>query len=152
MKRHEALNLLSHHHHHTLMVSLELKRAGTEKSNKTYKELMFDVIKFWEEDGENHFRDEEEILFPLYLQHANDPDINLVKEALYQHTQVRAYVQQLRSTLKTQYEVMNELGQLLDDHVRLEERELFPMIEDAVPEKYLYQANGKFHIDSFSGY
>ncbi|MGM8216098.1 hemerythrin domain-containing protein [Bacillaceae bacterium W0354] len=152
MKRHEALNPLSHHHHHALTMSLELKRAGTDKSDLSYKDLMRSLIDFWEKDGEDHFRDEEEVLFPLYLHYADEPDADLIKEALYQHTQIRSLIQQLRSTIKTQYDKMNELGQILDEHVRLEEREIFPKVEEAVPENYLYQANGKFHRDSYSGY
>ncbi|MGE5746261.1 MAG: hypothetical protein ACM33U_03265, partial [Solirubrobacterales bacterium] len=34
-------------------------------------------------------------------------------------------------------EEMRELGQLLDDHVRFEERELFPLIEDTLDENAL---------------
>jgi|SRR5690554_1248130 len=151
MKRHEALNPLSHHHHHALKISLQLKRAGTDESDLSYKELMRDLIEFWNVDGENHFRDEEEVLFPIYLQYsASDED--LVKEALFQHAKIRSLVHKLRNTTEAQYDVMNELGKLLDEHVRLEERELFPIIEKTVPEKYLYQANGQFHRDSYSGF
>jgi hemerythrin-like domain-containing protein len=32
---------------------------------------------------------------------------------------------------------LNELGELLSDHVRLEERELFPLIEQALDEAQL---------------
>ncbi|WP_066186652.1 hemerythrin domain-containing protein [Gracilibacillus timonensis] len=152
MKRHEALNPLSHHHHHTLTQALELQRAGTEKSQKGYTELLRDLIGFWERDGNNHFRDEEEVLIPLYLEHADSIEMDLVKEILYQHAQIRSSIQHLREDRQTSYKEMNELGELLNNHVRLEERQLFPLIEQAVPEKYLYQANGRFHRDSHSGF
>ncbi|WP_130858631.1 hemerythrin domain-containing protein [Gracilibacillus phocaeensis] len=152
MKRHEALNPLSHHHHHTLTQALELQRAGTEKSQKGYTELLRDLIEFWEKDGNDHFRDEEEVLIPLYLEHADSIEMDLVKEILYQHAQIRSSIQHLREDRQTSYKEMNELGELLNNHVRLEERQLFPLIEQAVPEKYLYQANGRFHRDSHSGF
>ncbi|MGP4071571.1 hemerythrin domain-containing protein [Piscibacillus sp. B03] len=152
MKRHEALNPLSHHHHHALVMALNMKRAGTEKSDHSYKQLIRDMINFWEKDGRDHFRDEEEILVPLYLQHVNDSEQDLVKEMLYQHAQIRGLIEELREKSDTDYENMRLLGELLDEHVRLEERQLFPLMEKAIPEKYLYQANGRFHRDSYSGF
>lgn len=152
MKRHEALNPLSHHHHHALVMALNMKRAGTDKSDHSYKQLIRDMINFWEKDGRDHFRDEEEILVPLYLQHVNDPEQDLVKEMLYQHAQIRGLIEELREKSDTDYENMRFLGELLDEHVRLEERQLFPLMEKAIPEKYLYQANGRFHRDSYSGF
>ncbi|WP_277678626.1 hemerythrin domain-containing protein [Gracilibacillus dipsosauri] len=152
MKRHEALNPLSHHHHHALLMAVEMKKAGTKDNKKKYKELIRELIEFWEGDEEDHFRDEEETLYPLYLVHAENANTELVKEVLYQHAQIRGLVHSLRENQQTSYDKMQQLGNLLEKHVRLEERELFPLIEQAVPEKYLYQANGKFHRDSYSGY
>ncbi len=151
MKRHEALHPLSHHHHHALMVALDFKRAGTEKGSKTYSELIKELEVFWEKDGENHFLDEETLLFPIYYVYADDPDEDLVKEALYQHTKIRGIVKELLNLPAKNYDKMNELGHLLDEHIRLEERKLFPLIEAAVPDDPLYEAQGGFHIDSVSG-
>ncbi|WP_279401296.1 hypothetical protein [Piscibacillus salipiscarius] len=58
----------------------------------------------------------------------------------------------MREKGETDYEKMRSLGELLDEHVRLEERTLFPLMEEAIPENYLYQANGRFHRDSYSGF
>jgi len=151
MKRHEALIPLSHHHHHALVMALEMKKAGTEKSEKNYKQLIREMIDFWKEDGQDHFRDEEDILLPVYLEYAEQPNEGLVKQMLYQHAQIRSLIRHLRESQNTSYDKVNELGKLLDEHIRLEERELFPMIEEAVPDKYLYEAKGGFHRDSLSG-
>ena len=151
MKRHEALTPLSHHHHHALVVALDLKRAGTENSSKSYKTLIEEMNEFWKEDGEPHFQDEEMILFPIYLIYAEEPDEALVKKALYQHTKIRGLVKELRSLPIKNYDKLNELGHLLDEHIRLEERELFPLIEKAVPDESLYEAKGGYHKDSVSG-
>ena len=148
MKRHEALFPLSHHHHHTLVVAQQLKKAD---KNTSVQQLTRDVIEFWKTDGEDHFRDEEEILLPLYSQYA-DVDEPEIKEMLLQHVQIRGYVMKIRSTERPSIETFNQLGQLLDEHVRLEERIIFPKIEKVVPEKYLYQASGRFHRDSYSGF
>ncbi|GEL77552.1 hemerythrin domain-containing protein [Tenuibacillus multivorans] len=153
MRRHEALNPLSHHHHHTLMMAKDMKRVGADQSTKTYKQLIREMIDFWENDGEFHFRDEEEVLVPLYLEHLDEIETELVKEMLYQHAQIRSLIHELREkNLTSSYEKMRRLGELLYEHVRLEERQLFPIMEKVIPEKYLYQANGRFHRDSYSGF
>ncbi|WP_228550225.1 hypothetical protein [Salinibacillus xinjiangensis] len=59
IQRHDSLYPLSHHHHHALFLALKLKRIGTEKSELKY---------FWEKDGNQHFRDEEEIVLPVFAQ------------------------------------------------------------------------------------
>ncbi|MFD1020814.1 hemerythrin domain-containing protein [Thalassobacillus hwangdonensis] len=150
MKRHEALYPLSHHHHHALVNAVELKKAGTEKSKKSLQQLRRDVIDFWEKDGRDHFRDEEEVLLPLYARYAS-VDQKPIAEMLIQHIQIRGRIQAIRDQEKVNADQFRELGELLETHVRLEERTIFPMIEEVVPEKYLHQANGKFHRDSVSG-
>ncbi|MBM7552037.1 hemerythrin domain-containing protein [Thalassobacillus pellis] len=150
MKRHEALYPLSHHHHHALVTAVELKKAGTEKAEKSLQDYRRSVIEFWEQNGRNHFRDEEEVLLPLFA-HYGDVDQEPVKEMLIQHAKIRGMVEQLREQARLSAEQFRELGELLDAHVRLEERTIFPMIEEVVPEKLLYQANGRFHRDSVSG-
>ncbi|WP_093042731.1 hemerythrin domain-containing protein [Thalassobacillus cyri] len=150
MKRHEALYPLSHHHHHALVTAVELKKAGTEKTEKSLQEYRRSVIDFWNQDGRGHFRDEEEVLLPLYAQYGN-VDQEPIRKMLIQHAQIRGMVEQIREQPRLTAEQFRELGELLDDHVRLEERTIFPMIEEAVPKKLLYQANGRFHRDSVSG-
>lgn len=148
MKRHEALHPLSHHHHHTLKLAQELKNAD---DNASIQQMTRDIIHFWESDGKDHFRDEEEVLLPLYGQYESldQPDI---KELLLQHVQVRSYIQRIRGSRRHDRQIFRDLGELLQKHVRLEERVVFPMIEKAVPENYLFQANGQFHRDSYSGF
>ena len=151
MKRHEGLFPLSHHHH-ALVISKDLKDIGTSKGEKTYKIVLRELVEFWEKDGNEHFRDEEEVLIPLYLRFESEPNVDLVKKVLYQHAEIRGLITAIRNNQQADHEQLNLLGHLLDEHIRLEERELFPVIEEAVPEKYLYQASGKFHNDSYSGY
>lgn len=143
---------LSYHHQHALVVALSLKKGGSDSSEYTYKELLRELIEFWTIDGEVHFQDEESILLPLYLRFAKDPNAELVKEVLFRHAEVKALIQDVRERHTADYELVNRLGERLEEVVRLEERELFPLIEEAVPDKYLYEAKGRFHQDSVSGY
>ncbi|WP_208591192.1 hemerythrin domain-containing protein [Gracilibacillus suaedae] len=148
MKRHEALHPLSHHHHHTLVMAQQLKNADQKGS---IQKMTRDVIDFWKYDGEDHFRDEEEVLLPLFAQY-QAVDIPEIREMLIQHVQIRSYVQEIRGGQCKDRQIFRNLGELLQKHVRLEERVIFPMIEQTIPENYLYQANGRFHRDSYSGF
>ncbi|GGP15054.1 hemerythrin domain-containing protein [Oceanobacillus neutriphilus] len=151
-QRHDGLKPLSHHHHHALVQAMELKQANAEKTDKSLGQFIRNLIDYWEKDAVYHFRDEEEVLLPLYEVFAEKPDTELMNEMLYQHIQIRSLVYAVRENREDPYEKMNRLGELLENNVRFEEREIFPMIEEAVPDKYLYQVYGKFHRDSYSGF
>lgn len=151
-QRHDALKPLSHHHHHALVQAKELRQASTDKADKSLGQCIRDLIDFWEKDAVPHFRDEEEVLLPLYEVFAEKPETELIKEMLYQHIQIRSLVYAIRENREDPYEKMSRLGELLEKNIRLEEREIFPIIEEAVPDKYLHQVYGKFHRDSYSGF
>jgi hypothetical protein len=71
-----------------------------------------------------HFRDEEERLFPLVAYSAEVRP--LLVRALLEHQQLHALARRLASGELTP---MREVAELLEAHVRFEERELFPLIE-----------------------
>jgi len=84
-------------------------------------------LSFWNEDGQRHFRIEEEVLLPTWALHAS-VDRTGVTKMLDEHLAIR------RSALEVEDrglspEDARQLGKLLDAHVRFEERELFPLIE-----------------------
>jgi mannose-6-phosphate isomerase-like protein (cupin superfamily) len=73
-----------------------------------------------------HFRAEEETLFPLVA--SLDEARPLVVEALLDHQRLHALVAKLQCAPGVR-PAMREIGELLEAHVRREERELFPLIE-----------------------
>lgn len=81
-----------------------------------------------------HFRREEEILFPLYVRHAGSTPV--LKRILREHMELHGLVRALRVEAAAgdiAPEALRTLGDLLHDHVRVEERELFEEIERIVP-------------------
>jgi hemerythrin-like domain-containing protein len=82
--------------------------------------------------GQNHFRLEEEILFPAYAAHG-DPHHALIARALCDHVAIRHHAQALGGANEPTLDALHELGHQLAAHVRLEERQVFPLIEQAVP-------------------
>jgi quercetin dioxygenase-like cupin family protein len=127
MKRHRALIPLSHDHHHALVEARRLRRAAEQDDDPAQAAAAF--VHFFRTSSVPHFRDEEERLFPLV--DGVDEARPLVVEALLDHQRLHSLV----GALEAGHDVratMRELGERLDAHVRLEERQLFPLIEQLV--------------------
>lgn len=130
MKRHPALEQLSRDHHQALVVAQWLKRADDEGADQARAGF----LDYWERDGGDHFREEEEILLPA-LARFTDPHQPLIGRLLTDHVSIRSRAGELRDGASLQE--LHALGEELDRHVRREERELFPLIERVMPEKEL---------------
>ncbi|WP_228550226.1 hypothetical protein [Salinibacillus xinjiangensis] len=66
---------------------------------------------------------------------------------LLEHVMVRSYVHQILTSKNDATSLMNDLGQLLDTHIRKEERVIFPLIEEALPEEELQKIKPCLHTD-----
>ena len=130
MKRHPALIPLSHDHHRALVEARRLRQAADTPESATAATAF---LRFFADETARHFREEEELLFPSVLEFEEARE-RLV-QALLEHQRLRALTARLEQLVSTGGEVdetMRELGHLLEAHVRLEERELFPLIEQLV--------------------
>lgn len=134
MKRTSALAPLSRDHHHALVVAARLRRA-TAATATSDRDAFLD---YWNVDGSRHFREEEEILLPAYAAHG-DPHHPLLVRVLVDHLAIRALAEVLGHPAPPALETLQELGVTLSDHVRLEERRLFPLIEETLPAAELEQ-------------
>ncbi|QQK76699.1 hemerythrin domain-containing protein [Salicibibacter cibarius] len=144
VRRHEALFPLSHHHQNGLATALYLKRAGTEESEFSLDAIKGKLKLYWEEGGQQHFRDEEELLLPAFAKYdaLQQPEIS---EMLIEHVQMRALVNQVLEATENEVDDMHQLGDILEKHIRKEERVIFPMIEKALPEEDLQALYPHFH-------
>jgi len=124
MKRAVALQPLSRDHLKSLLAAKRLREATDVVAASR------DFLAFWESDGQHHFRVEEEVLLPGWALHC-PVDRVAVARMLEEHLAIRRGVLRAAAA-EASIEELAELGQLLDDHVRFEERELFPMIEEAL--------------------
>ena len=134
MKRNDALRVLSHQHHQGLFAALQLRRAGPE----TAAEARRVFLDFYERDGAGHFRAEEEYLLPAYARHTRSDRPEIVR-VLTEHVDLRRRGQDLEARSDPDPAELSELGDRLERHIRFEERELFPMIEAALPDDELSQ-------------
>jgi hemerythrin-like domain-containing protein len=128
MKRSRALTSLSRDHHQALVIAQKLRRADADGA----EEACTAFIAYWSEHGAQHFRLEEELLLPAYAAHG-DPHHPLVLQALGDHVAIRQRAARLMSAGEPTPDELRDVGTRLAAHVRLEERELFPMIERAMP-------------------
>ena len=83
--------------------------------------------------GREHFRAEEEVLLPAYAGHATVSEDPAVARVLLDHVTIRHLATQLERHADTPLETLHALGGVLGEHVRFEERRLFPRIEAALP-------------------
>jgi hemerythrin-like domain-containing protein len=125
VKRSEALRQLSRDHHRALEVALKLKRAGAAGCDEVARRF----LEFWREHGAAHFRVEEDVLLPDVAAEIDPADERVVR-VLTDHVEIRRRANEIESAAKADTARLNELGEMLDNHVRHEERVLFPLIEE----------------------
>jgi hypothetical protein len=128
MQRDPALVSLSHDHHQALFAAQGLRRATPESA----ADARAAFLAYWDGHGSTHFRLEEELLLPAYAGHG-DPHHPLVARALCEHVAIRHQAQVLAADPAPGPEQLHALGTALADHVRMEERELFVLVERALP-------------------
>jgi hemerythrin-like domain-containing protein len=127
MKRAQALRQLSRDHHKALFVAQRLRRA--EESDVEARALEF--LDFWRDHEHRHFRVEEEVLLPAYERVSSAEEKSVVR-VLTDHVTIRRRAADIEAGVKS-LRSLRELGTILEEHVRHEERVLFPRIEQALP-------------------
>ena len=132
MKRSDALAPLSREHHVALEVALRLRRA--EDADAATARAAF--LGFFTPEGEAHVRVEEEVLLPAVADvlPPDDADVARVRD---EHAEIRRRAADLAADAGTAVAELHTLGELLDEHVRHEERVFFPRIEAALGEERL---------------
>jgi hemerythrin-like domain-containing protein len=122
---------LSHDHHHALALALRCRKQALGQIKPTGVEgLRLRVNEFltlYAAELSSHFEAEEKILFPQMSLHVPESE-QLIEDLLLDHDTVRLASAKLQATVALG-KVIFDLGDLLERHVRREERELFPLFE-----------------------
>lgn len=126
IKRSGELVALSRDHHAGLLLCWKI-RTGVSKGIATERIKKY-VSFFFEHDLREHFRQEEAFLFPLLP--ADEPMRAL---ALAQHVELSALIALLEQSDVDEVAMLLRFAEMLDAHIRFEERELFPHIERVTP-------------------
>jgi hemerythrin-like domain-containing protein len=142
MKRSRELKPLSAEHHQALLVAFQLKKSleGHPESAGAPKDLpgMISLARRFEQHVFTaHVRAEEELL----LDHLTEAD---GRRLLAEHAELKRLVEQARTASPAEgRSALAAFADLLERHVRWEERELFPYAEDHVGEAALALIGGE---------
>ena len=137
LKRHDSLVHLSRDHFTGLLLASLLKKdtpvfKGMPHLPKEQAELL--KMKF-ETELRQHFNSEEEILFPFVM--GKLPEIDrLIVELIEEHKTLRQKILALKES-DTLVEELNDIGVILEKHIRKEERQLFQLIQESFSEEDL---------------
>lgn len=86
---------------------------------------------------------------PVLARYGGDVGRGPVVEMLAQHAQIRGLVMKLSDEGRNgvvNAETLEGIGELLETHIRLEEREVFPMIEEVLPEEGLTEVASRLKV------
>jgi len=122
IKRSVELAPLSRDHHSGLLFCWKIK-SGIQKGISAGR--ITDYVAFYYKNHlQEHFSEEEKYVFPL-LPVEHEMSIRAYKE----HKDIVSQIQSLASGKNVNYATLEQLEALLNSHIRFEERQLFPYIE-----------------------
>ncbi|HXG37582.1 MAG TPA: hemerythrin domain-containing protein [Bacteroidota bacterium] len=137
-RRHESLIPLAKDHYEGLLLVQQLRehnRAIMTGWPKTPTDQARFVARFYDEHLKKHFEAEEQALFPPASERV-PASCTIVQELLREHRTIEEEVAQFR-TASGNYpaDALQQSATLLEEHIRKEDRVLFPLLEnEATPE------------------
>lgn len=122
IKRSQELVVLSQEHHHALVFCMRLKKAHQTEGIT----LQLFVNDFWSNELAPHFKNEEKWLLPEL------EDNEIKKQFIAEHQQIRTLVQRIKNSTEDYVAIALQLAEILNNHVRFEERKMFPYLETKI--------------------
>ena len=134
MKRAEQLQKLSREHHGSLVMAKNIAEIAENGSEADLLAAIKTVAEYYDDELELHFQHEERTIFSLifgqYKEH-----IGIATTLLKEHGFIRMLIPKLAP--ETAREDLAEFSLVLKNHTRMEERELFPIIEELFSDEQL---------------
>ena len=129
--RHESLIPLSREHHYGLMLCLRIHRGLPLHCDDGawVRAKAAQAVEFFSKDLAAHFKAEEDALFPAMQDFAGAS--TLLNELFSEHRELERLAEELGGTEVAQLaDALARFADLLEAHIRKEERELFPLYEE----------------------
>jgi iron-sulfur cluster repair protein YtfE (RIC family) len=136
IKRHAALQAISHDHHQGLLVCWKI-RAGIANSIAPERIKAF-VDFYYNTHLQQHFKLEEAYIFPILGEHHD-----FIKQALAEHISLEKLFLQSDDLIN----VLSQIEKQLQAHIRFEERVLFNEIQIAATPKEMAEV-AEIHSDN----
>ncbi len=154
MKRIEQLHPLSKEHHQSLVLAQKAIKVNKSGDMNSISILCREIVNDYPAAWKVHFQIEEDSIFQLFdldsegtdnTSRQKDREITQLCEKLkQQHLTMNSYYEQMKSG---DYTLLGKFGELLKQHTRTEERELFPLLDTALTSEELdnvYQTSLKY--------
>ncbi len=137
MKRHPALQPLSHDHHHGLVMALRLKKGGPASPNDNWPsdraQQIESLLLFAKNELLPHFAIEEQ-----HLLGCTEGCEALEARLKADHSDLRRMLTELeRVPPEEATALLQALGAKLEAHIRFEEREYFPRLQELLGDEGL---------------
>lgn len=136
MDRNENLHPLDWDHHYGLVVAQQLAGCEEEEDSQEVQDLKSKFLKQWHNHLKKHFRQEEDYLLPMIeVEVSNHPkNIRVLKE----HIHIKSLVYKLENELEALPGLLREIGNTLQAHIKFEERQFFPEVEQLLNKEQLW--------------
>ncbi len=131
MKRDPRLHSLSSDHHRALVMARKMSKASRE--NKIDPAILKEIELFCCNELQPHFIREEQTLLPALEKHGEH---KLVRRTFHEHQQMT----ELAGKIK-QKDALQQLSQLLKQHIRFEEQTLFRISQEKLSDEELETIN-----------
>ncbi len=146
MKRHTSLAILSREHHHALILAQLLKKGAP-----IYKGLPTDLngkaeyaFQFYHDELIKHFDAEERSIIKKIRGINADLD-RLCDEIVTEHQYLKGLFTSIKNTIDLATQ-LDKTGYALELHIRKEEREFFPLVQELCSAKLLSEIEQELSV------
>jgi len=144
VRRHNSIINLSRDHHHGLILAQLIKKNAPNYKNlpSTIEGKTEYTLNAYKSELLPHFKKEEEILFPFIKGKDKELD-KVIVQLIEDHKKITGLVLRVEED-DNKEEALDELGNLLTQHIRKEERELFDSIQNILTTEELNNLDNLF--------
>ncbi|HUM97665.1 MAG TPA: hemerythrin domain-containing protein [Chitinophagaceae bacterium] len=139
IKRHKAIVKFSQEHHFGLLLVWKI-REGIKKNIDAVRIARYTVF-IYDNNLKQHFQEEENLLFSRISEQES-----LKHRAFAEHQSIYDIIEQIRKTHSTHIQLA-AFADLLDKHIRFEERELFNYMQQHFGEDQLEEITNQHHSE-----
>jgi len=127
MKRVEQLQPLSRDHHQSLLLAQQALKISSADNAQDIAHLCQQIVVDYPHTWKIHFAIEEQSIFAVLInQTVHFEAAQLCRQLEKEHRLMDAYCEQMKAG---DYSCLHDFGHLLKQHTRMEERQLFPILE-----------------------